>query len=101
MLPVTLEQMEEATWNLPTLAAKARALTRCGATRSDIADFLRVTRRRANDASAPPWSGGEAASEEDLGARRGEFRLSIEAARRGLAASLGVPLGAIEIVIHA
>ncbi len=104
---MTRDEMDRATTGLATKSAKIRALDKLGATRSEIANYLQIRYQHVRNVLVSPAPSSENGSDwgnpsipstadETL---PGVLPLSIDEAKRGLAARFGVSPSAIEITI--
>jgi hypothetical protein len=104
---MTRDEMDRVTTGLVTKSAKIRALHKLGATRSEIANYLQIRYQHVRNVLVGP-----APSSLNGGDRRNRSipptaddilpavpPLSIDEAKRGLAARFGVSPSAIEITI--
>lgn len=91
---MTKGEMDQATANLQSKAEKIRVLDAHGVARAEIARYLNIRYQHVRNVlvrSAPP---------APQSATRPAGALTIDEAKRGLAAHFGVPPTAIEIVIR-
>jgi hypothetical protein len=104
---MTRDEMDRATQGITTKSAKIRVLDKLGATRSEIATYLQIRYQHVRNVLVSPapasQNGGNReyrsiASNADE-AVAGFLPLSIDEAKRGLAARFGVSPSAIEIMI--
>ena len=104
---MTRDEMDTATAHLPTKSSKIRTLAKLGATRVEIASYLQIRYQHVRNVLVGPaplaTRGHTAAQQPEDGAREAKKAgqpISIEEAKRGLAAQFGVLPGAIEITIR-
>jgi hypothetical protein len=104
---MTRDEMDSATAGLATKAAKIRVLDKLGATRSEIANYLQIRYQHVRNVLISPapssQNGNDPANAPIPTAAEippGVLSLSIDEAKRGLAARFGVSPSAIEITIR-
>jgi len=102
---MTNEEMDEATYGLKTKADKIRKLDELGIERARIAAYLNIRYRHVRNVLVAPQPSRRLAASRatpgDLESGNKPVRpLSIEEAKRGLAAQFGVSPDSIEIVIR-
>ena len=102
---MTTAEMDKISNGLATKSAKIRALALAGATRSEIANYLSIRYQHVrNVLVSPSGSSGGGGGARNPPSHTDDppppvIPLSIEEAKRGLAARFGVPTSAIEITI--
>ncbi len=105
---MTSDEMDKATVGMATKSAKIRTLDRLGATRSEIANYLGIRYQHVRNVLVSPMSSSQnsgvstnpsSTSVVDEGPSE-VLVLSIEEAKRGLAARFGVSPNAIDITIR-
>ena len=98
-------EMDEISEGLATKSAKIRALAHAGASRSEIATYLNIRYQHVRNVLVSPSGSSGGGRDERNPPNPPDDRLppvqplSIEEAKRGLAARFGVPANAIEITI--
>jgi hypothetical protein len=105
---MTRDEMDRATIGLPTKSAKIRALDKIGVTRSEIANYLNIRYQHVRNVligPAPSHQNGTDRGNPSLSPIANDtlpevLPLSIDEAKRGLAARFGVSPNAVEIKIR-
>jgi len=104
---MTRDEMDKATQGIATKSAKIRVLDKLGATRSEIATYLQIRYQHVRNVLVSPAPASQHGSDRvypSIAPKAGEAEagvlpLSIDEAKRGLAARFGVSSSAIEITI--
>jgi len=104
---MTRDEMDRAISGLATKSAKIRVLDKLGVTRSEIANYLQIRYQHVRNvlvSPAPSSPNGSDRGNPSIASTvdeslPGMLSLSIDEAKRGLAARFGVSPSAIEITI--
>jgi hypothetical protein len=106
-MAMTRDEMDKVTTGLATKSAKIRALDKLGVTRSEIANYLQIRYQHVRNVLVSPAPSSQNGSDRGNpsitstadDSRSGMLPLSIDEAKRGLAARFGVSPSAVEITI--
>lgn len=101
---MTSDEMDIATFGLPTKSAKIRKLADLGVSRSEIANYLNIRYQHVRNVLVGPFpspSRAEQKREPAPAPENGDVKpMSIAQAKRALAAHFGVSPDSIEITIR-